>query len=116
MATFDVSGNIPVFSQMPRRVRPRLYSAAEAMGYRSAHRRIRRTRGRAALQLCVDCTAPADTWSYNGNSPFEQSGTTRKKQKTGVVIQIPVTWSACVQDYSPRCYSCHRKFDAPKES
>lgn len=83
-----------------------------AKGYRNAHTRIKRLRGRAVSYVCADCDATfADTWSYNGDSPFEQSGYETVSTPAGPV-QTFVRWSGNPWDYSPRCRPCHRAYDA----
>lgn len=52
------------------------------------HRRIHRKHGAASNHKCVDCNQQARDWSLNGN-----------------------VYTDKVEDYSPRCRSCHVKRD-----
>lgn len=78
--------------------------------YQAAHKRLTRTRGRAKTLPCVDCGQPADSWSYNGDSALEQTGTTASNSH-GKVIMAHVTWSPDPADYSPRCSADHIAHD-----
>lgn len=62
------------------------------------HRRIVKERGRAREHACVDCGEPAWHWSYNHTDPNE------KTDDQGPYGLTP-------EHYSPRCVSCHKKFD-----
>jgi hypothetical protein len=55
------------------------------------HRRIHRKYGPAAKHPCIDCGRAAKDWSLNGD-----------------------TYTDNVEDYSPRCRSCHVKYDDKK--
>lgn len=66
------------------------------------HRRLSRTRGPARNHDCVDCGGPAREWSYNGKDDGELMG------KSG---RFEVAFSENLDNYEPRCCSCHRKFD-----
>lgn len=68
-------------------------------GYISTHTWISRQRGKAVEHLCVDCGERAAEWSYNGGDPNER----RDDQGRAFVRNLDA--------YSPRCLSCHRKFD-----
>lgn len=52
------------------------------------HRRIHRKHGPASSRKCVDCGKQARDWSLNGTEYTDN-----------------------VDDYSPRCRSCHVKYD-----
>ena len=56
------------------------------------HRRIHRAHGAASKQLCVNCNNRARDWSLNGTIYTDK-----------------------VEDYSPRCRSCHTKYDMTPE-
>jgi hypothetical protein len=68
-------------------------------GYVAAHARVWKERGKAKQQPCVDCTAPADDWSYDHTDPDEM----RDEQGRA--------YSGKPEHYSPRCKPCHRVFD-----
>lgn len=75
----------------------------DAIGYQSAHARIKHLRGRATGKTCVDCGCAANEWSYDHDDPNE-------KLEYGISAD-PVAYSADPNHYSPRCRSCHRMFD-----
>ncbi|UOF77995.1 thymidine kinase [Caudoviricetes sp.] len=52
------------------------------------HRRLHRKYGAASQHPCVDCGEPAKDWSLNGTEYTDN-----------------------IEDYSPRCRSCHVKRD-----
>lgn len=52
------------------------------------HKRIHRKYGAAKNHKCVDCSKQAKDWSLNGDYYTDK-----------------------VEDYSPRCRSCHVKYD-----
>lgn len=70
--------------------------------YRTAHCRVRFTRGSASLQSCVDCGRGATQWSYNHADPHEIVGT-----HDGYAVR----YSPDPTHYQPRCTSCHKLFD-----
>lgn len=72
---------------------------AEDVGYAAAHYRVRRARGRASLQPCIDCGSTAAQWSYDGTDPAERADTAGH------------TYSLDARRYQPRCHSCHSRFD-----
>lgn len=56
--------------------------------YKSVHQKLFWKRGRASDQTCVDCKNSAQDWSYiHGTDPMN------------------------IENYDPRCKSCHRKYD-----
>lgn len=60
--------------------------------YVTLHKRITRARGRADLQICVDCDKQARDWSLmDGGDQLDYD------------------------DYEPRCRSCHKKNDITDE-
>jgi hypothetical protein len=73
------------------------------VSYSGAHRRILRTRGKAARHPCVDCGAPALHWSYDGKDPEELTATSRRGQE--------VRYSGKPEHYEPRCVTCHNHHD-----
>lgn len=67
-----------------------------------AHQNVRKLRGSARDQFCIDCGEPADEWSYQGGDPHEEASLTGP-------------YSLSVEFYAPRCYKCHRAFDRPTQ-
>lgn len=67
--------------------------------YQSFHTRLRRDRGSAAEQRCVDCDQRAEEWSYDHQDPEE-------------LAQDGVRYSVKPEHYQPRCRSCHRRLDS----
>lgn len=75
--------------------------------YKSAHARLYRERGKAKYYGCVDCSAPATDWSYDGTDPDEQTELVDfPRGRRGIA-----TFSGKPEHYSPRCRACHIKFD-----
>ncbi len=62
----------------------------DSVGIKGAHDRVRRARGPASDHTCIDCPAQAAEWSYD---------------------EAPGEHSPRIEDYSPRCYSCHKRLD-----
>lgn len=79
----------------------------EEVAYRSAHDRVRRERGKAKYHACSDCGGVASEWSYDGTDPDELTEDVRHRD--GALR--PVAFSLKPEHYSPRCRSCHIKFD-----
>jgi NAD-dependent SIR2 family protein deacetylase len=71
---------------MPKGEKHWRYSAVPSV--LTMHRRIHRKHGAASKHLCVDCGNQAKDWSLNGT-----------------------IYTDNVEDYSPRCRSCHVKRD-----
>ena len=62
-------------------------------GYRAVNNRLIAKWGKASDHPCTNCGRPAQEWSYNnggGGKPY----------------------SANLDDYAPRCGSCHQKLDS----
>lgn len=72
-------------------------------GYTAAHERCRSDRGRVNLHDCIGCGRTAQHWSYNHDDPDE-------RQALGLSAN-PVAYSLKPEHYSPRCVSCHKRFD-----
>jgi hypothetical protein len=72
---------------------------ADQRSYSAMHMWIRSQRGQARDHQCVDCSAPADDWSYDHADPDE------------VFDERGFTYSRKVEHYAPRCKPCHRRFD-----
>ena len=72
-------------------------------GYLAIHVRLRKTKGLASAHKC-ECGARADEWSYTKQDPA---------QKWDIVSGVKVPYSTDLSHYMPRCFSCHRKVDAP---
>lgn len=73
--------------------------------YNAAHERVRLKNGRADGKLCIDCGSQAKEWSLTHHSEswrVEVGGPEDGK-----------IYSLAVEDYEPRCRSCHVKFDFP---
>jgi hypothetical protein len=68
----------------------------------SIHKRLSRKLGKASIYSCVDCNSPAKEWSYNNADPNELHE---------LMSSTPVAYSLDLDNYDPRCVSCHRKFD-----
>lgn len=73
--------------------------------YSQAHHRLARWRGRARYHTC-QCGAPAESWSYRGDSQHEQEGLVPDGDK-----QKFVRWSPWIMDYDPLCLVCHMERD-----
>lgn len=78
---------------MPRGRKPQ-----EVVEYRAAHVRL----GKAREHTCVDCEGPASEWSLNHDADALVSNDKYTMGKE---------YSLNPEDYSPRCRSCHRKYD-----
>lgn len=74
----------------------------ESPSYGGAHHRVRRRRGVASDQQCVDCGSAADEWSYDHTDEHE------------FINELGHAYSGNPQCYLPRCRSCHRLFDNSK--
>lgn len=66
--------------------------------YSAVHQRVRLRYGSPRLQTCVDCGGRAAQWSYSHEDPNE-----RQSDKG--------PYSLNIDNYDPRCVSCHKKFD-----
>lgn len=82
------------------------YRGKEARAtYQSAHYRVRMAKGRAAEYPCVDdCGEQAEEWSLNEDSEELLI------QATG--RDAGMKFSMNIDDYEPRCRSCHKKYDS----
>lgn len=76
---------------------------SETAGYSAAHDRVRRDRGPITDHACIDCGRQAQHWSYNHDDPQELLA-------HGLSVR-PVAYSLTPAHYSPRCISCHKRFD-----
>jgi hypothetical protein len=72
--------------------RQRSESGQESPGYFGCHRRVRKERGRAADQVCVNCGAQARHWAHIHN-----------------------TDPADPANYLAMCISCHRRYDGIRQ-
>lgn len=68
--------------------------------YSGLHQLIRRTRGSASEFPCADCGEQAQHWSYNHTASVELRSALGSPYATDPA------------HYSPRCQSCHRRFDS----
>lgn len=71
--------------------------------YNAAHLRVKKSRGSARKQYCVGCGGKAAHWSYDHADPRELV-----EELDG---KYTIVYSADPSHYSPRCVSCHKKFD-----
>lgn len=72
-------------------------------GYGATHDRVRKERGPASLQACVDCGDQARDWALKPNTEdivIQQDGANAGR-----------TFSRDVNDYEPRCRPCHINHD-----
>lgn len=69
------------------------------VGYREMHKRLDRVFGLARTYDCVDCGKPASQWSYTRDDVDERIGF------NGCVFSV------YPEHYTPRCTSCHKRFD-----
>jgi hypothetical protein len=67
-------------------------------GYAGWHNHIGRSLGPASRRSCIDCSGPADEWSYDHLDLNE-------------LVDEARPYSTDPDHYVPRCRSCHRKFD-----
>lgn len=74
----------------------------EEPGYTAAHDRVRRARGSASDHRCVDCGDSAYHWSYNHDCDEEI---------TRLVRGYYISYSPNIDQYSPRCVPCHKRYD-----
>lgn len=72
----------------------------ETPSYRTAHERVRNTKGKASEHACVDCGRLAAQWSYDGLDADELTD-----PKTGC------KYSTKPDRYQARCQLCHLKAD-----
>jgi hypothetical protein len=77
--------------------------ARSDIGYRAAHDRVQRTRGKAVEYPCRDCGGQATNWSYQKGSPSERVHVGGKEDG--------FLFSPDPNDYDPLCFSCHSKAD-----
>lgn len=79
----------------------KLCRSVEIPTYSAAHNRVRRSRGSASDLMCIRCHVRwANDWCYNWAADIE------------ITDELGRTYSADVWDYDPRCWRCHRAFDA----
>lgn len=67
--------------------------------YKSAHTRVRATRGSASVYQCSLCPRPAEDWSYDYGDPHEMTDENGRP------------FSPDIDRYRPLCRSCHRRHD-----
>lgn len=88
------------YESTARRPDPRRH---DVPSYHATHNRLRREKGSATNQPCVDCGGPASAWSYNHDDPAQTGGTNSRGN--------PVVYSTSLDRYSPRCSACHNMLD-----
>ena len=75
----------------------------DSAGYEAMHLRLRRSRGSARKQLCVECGGPAEHWALFHNRENALVG-----EKAGCVM----LYSLNPADYEPMCAADHKVMDA----
>ena len=80
-----------------------IHRRSDDIGYGGAHDRVREDRGRIGTLSCVGCGEQAQHWSYNHTDPGQRFDYELSKS--------PVAYSTDPAHYSPRCISCHKRFD-----
>lgn len=73
------------------------------VAYCTAHDRVHNDRGNAKNHDCVDCGSQAHEWSYNHQDPDELISADHYSRGA--------PYSLDVNNYEPRCRTCHRRFD-----
>jgi len=73
-------------------------------GYRAAHRRAERSRGRASEYVC-ECGQPAQHWAFLW----------RETPRERWMIQARHTYSLDEYDYAPMCVRCATWYDMDQE-
>lgn len=76
-------------------------------GYSAAHDRVRRDIGPVHDYCCVNCGEPAKHWSYDHDDPDELL-------EYGLSANA-VAYSLKPEHYSPRCVSCHKRYDLDRK-
>ena len=79
-------------------------SPGPGTSYRSAHRKVYRSKGPARMYPCLGCGGPATDWSYDGLDPDEMYGS----NNAGTA---PRAYSMNPDHYHPRCRRCHLQMD-----
>lgn len=77
--------------------------------YLTVHKRVHARRGKASEHLCVDCGSPAQEWSYDHDGGDNERREVRPFMGERELI---LAYSLDINDYSPRCLSCHRVKDS----
>lgn len=75
-----------------------LHRRQQDAGYSAAHARCETDRGPAKSHQCIDCGQQAQHWSYDHTDPHGRTD-------SGYAYSLDPT------HYSPRCVSCHKRFD-----
>lgn len=86
----------------PKGVRSPQVKNGKYATYLAMHKRVYAAKGRAAEHDCVDCGGEAREWSYNNSGVGEVEGDHAARARK---------YSMDVNQYEPRCCSCHRAFD-----
>ena len=74
------------------------------MDYRSAHKNIQKSRGKASEYRCVGCRKPAKDWAYQ-----YPEGVVALTDPKGRLYSLDPS------DYAPMCFGCHVTHDRAKE-
>lgn len=69
---------------------------SEVPTYSGLHQRLRKARGQAREQVCIDCGQQAGHWSLDGPASHAQDG---------------YPYSLDLSAYVPRCVPCHKRHD-----
>lgn len=78
---------------------PERHNWNDAPGYRLAHIRVGRAKGKASEHDCAECGATAEQWSYNHQDP-------------AAFVDRHGPYSGDPQFYDPLCAPCHKRRDA----
>lgn len=97
----DVQADKPVKDREWTR-QPRPGRGSEISAYKSAHRRVWRTKGRASKYRCALCGKRAVHWAYDGEDPDERIG-----HYSGSLL----VFSTDPDHYQALCAKCHRRED-----
>ena len=81
---------------------------SKRIAYSSAHSRVARWRGRAAIHQCARCEKPAVDWAYRGGAEHEFIADVPHRKGVGFHT---VAYSGDPMDYDPLCRGCHVSFD-----
>jgi hypothetical protein len=92
----------------PRASQERAPAPPDAVpSYDAMHGRVRRARGSANEHACVGCGAPAHDWAFT--YPDGRSWYASVRPGDGM-------YGTSVDDYEPKCRSCHRRDDSARHA
>lgn len=81
----------------------------ERPSYDAVHCRLKVDRDSASHYPCVDCGGSADDWSLNKDAAEVLEG---PHPRTGRWKR----WSVNLDDYEPRCTTCHMRYDLGRKA